>query len=164
MISRLFSDKIKPSSNIGPILAEFKKTKKKSVMTNGCFDLIHPGLIRYLKKARSYGDLLLVALNSDSSVNRMKGPGRPIFSLQERCEIIASLECVDLVTSFREKTPASLIRKLLPDVLIKGGDWPLDKIVGKTEVEQNGGKVISVPFEEGYSTTNLIEKIRNSSF
>ena len=164
MISRLASDKIKPSSKIGPILAEFKKAKKKSVMTNGCFDLIHPGHIRYLKKARRYGDLLLVALNSDSSVNLMKGPGRPIFSLQERCEIVASLECVDLVTSFREKTPACLIQKLLPDVLIKGGDWPLDKIVGKTEVEQSGGKVISVPFEEGYSTTSLIEKIRNSSF
>ena len=162
MNSRSPSDKIKPSSQIGPILAELRHSGKKSVMTNGCFDLIHPGHVRYLNRARRHGDLLLVALNDDSSVKIIKGAGRPIFPLQERCEIVAALECVDLVTVFEEETPARLIQSLLPDVLVKGGDWWLDQIVGRAEVEQAGGRVISIPFEEGYSTTILIEKIQRS--
>ena len=133
-------------------------------MTNGCFDLIHPGHVRYLHQARSHGDLLLVALNSDASVRRLKGAGRPILSEEDRCEMMASLECVDLVTVFEEETPARLIQDLLPDVLVKGGDWPLDEIVGRIEVEAAGGEVISIPFEEGYSTTSLIEQIRHSSY
>ena len=163
MMPRLPLDKIQPVSRIGPILAELKGLRKKTVMTNGCFDLIHPGHIRYLIRARSQGDLLLVALNSDASVKLLKGTGRPIFPVQERCEIVASLQCVDLVTVFEEETPARLIRSLLPDVLVKGGDWPLDRIVGRPEVEKAGGRVISIPFEEGYSSTMLIDKIHKSA-
>ncbi len=144
-------------------MVELKRSLKRLVMTNGCFDLIHPGHIRYLNRARRYGDLLLVALNSDASVHHLKGAGRPILNEEERCEIMASLECVDLVTVFEEETPARLIQDLLPDVLVKGGDWPLDEIVGRTEVEAAGGEVISIPLEEGYSTTSLIEQIRYSS-
>ena len=144
-------------------MLELKHSSQKVVLTNGCFDLIHPGHVRYLNQARSHGDLLLVALNSDASVRRLKGAGRPILSEEDRCEMVASLECVDLVTVFEEETPARLIQDLLPDVLVKGGDWALDEIVGGTEVEAAGGEVISIPFEKGYSTTSLIEQIRHSS-
>ncbi len=144
-------------------MLELKHCSQKVVLTNGCFDLIHPGHVRYLNQARSHGDLLLVALNSDASVRRLKGAGRPILSEEDRCEMVASLECVDLVTVFEEETPARLIQDLLPDVLVKGGDWALDEIVGGTEVEAAGGEVISIPFEKGYSTTSLIEQIRHSS-
>ena len=143
-------------------MVELKRSLKRLVMTNGCFDLIHPGHIRYLNRARRHGDLLLVALNSDASIHRLKGAGRPILSEEDRCEIVASLECVDLVTVFEEETPARLIQDLLPDVLVKGGDWTLHEIVGRTEVEAAGGEVISIPLEEGYSTTSLIEQIRYS--
>ena len=157
------AEKIKSASEIRPVVMELKRSLQRLVMTNGCFDLIHPGHIRYLNRARSYGDLLLVALNSDASVHRLKGAGRPILNEEERCEMVASLECVDLVTVFEEETPARLIQDLLPDVLVKGGDWPLDEIVGRTEVEAAGGEVISIPLEEGYSTTGLVEQIRDSS-
>ncbi len=163
MNPRLSSEKIKPASEIRSVVLELKHSLQKVVMTNGCFDLIHPGHVRYLNQARSHGDLLLVALNSDASVRRLKGAGRPLLSQEDRCEVVASLECVDLVTVFEEETPATLIQDLLPDVLVKGGDWPLDEIVGRTEVEAAGGEVVSIPFEEGYSTTSLIEQIRDSS-
>ena len=157
------SEKIKTASEIRRVVVELKRSLKRLVMTNGCFDLIHPGHIRYLNRARRHGDLLLIALNSDASVHRLKGAGRPILNEEDRCEILASLECVDLVTVFEEETPARLIRNLLPDILVKGGDWPLDEIVGRTEVEAAGGEVISIPFEKGYSTTGLIEQIRYSN-
>ena len=163
MNRRLSSEKIKPASEIRSAVLELKHSSQKVVLTNGCFDLIHPGHVRYLNQARSHGDLLLVALNSDASVRRLKGAGRPILSEEDRCEMVASLECVDLVTVFEEETPARLIQDLLPDVLVKGGDWALDEIVGGTEVEAAGGEVISIPFEKGYSTTSLIEQIRHSS-
>ncbi len=163
MIPRHPSEKIKPVSDIRRAVVELKGSRKRLVMTNGCFDLIHPGHIRYLNGARRHGDLLLVALNSDVSVHRLKGVGRPVLNEEDRCEIVASLECVDLVTVFEEETPSRLIQNLLPDILVKGGDWPLEEIVGRTEVEAAGGEVISIPFEEGYSTTSLIEQIRLSS-
>ena len=163
MKPRLSSQKIKPASEIRSVVLELKLSLQKVVMTNGCFDLIHPGHVRYLNQARSHGDQLLVALNSDASVRRLKGVGRPILSEEDRCVVVASLECVDFVTVFDEETPARLIQDLLPDVLVKGGDWPLDEIVGRTEVEAAGGEVISIPFAEGYSTTRLIEQIRLSS-
>ena len=144
------------------VVQALKRALKKVVMTNGCFDLIHPGHVRCLNQARRHGDVLLVALNSDASVRRLKGAGRPLVGADDRCETIASLECVDLVTVFEEETPLRLIQDLLPDVLVKGGDWPADQIVGGPEVEAAGGKVIAVPFEEGYSTTGLIERIRNT--
>ncbi|MBI3949239.1 MAG: D-glycero-beta-D-manno-heptose 1-phosphate adenylyltransferase [Acidobacteria bacterium] len=129
------------------------------VFTNGCFDLIHPGHVRYLRQARSLGDALIVAINSDQSTRELKGPGRPIFNQEERCEVLAALEAVDYVTVFDEPTPRELITALLPDVLVKGGDWPLDQIVGREEVEAAGGQVYSLPYAEGYSTSSIINRI-----
>lgn len=131
------------------------------VFTNGCFDLLHPGHVRYLAEARSLGDVLVVALNSDRSVRALKGEGRPILSEQERAEVIAALQAVDYVIVFDEETPRELIVKLLPDVLVKGGDWPLDEIVGRLEVEAAGGKVISLPYVDGSSTTDIINRIKD---
>jgi D-beta-D-heptose 7-phosphate kinase/D-beta-D-heptose 1-phosphate adenosyltransferase len=130
------------------------------VFTNGCFDLIHPGHVRYLAQARALGDALVVALNSDRSVRILKGHGRPILNEKERIEVIAALEAVDYVIVFDEDTPHSLISRLLPDVLVKGGDWQLNEIVGRAEVERAGGKVLSLPFLEGYSSTDIIERIK----
>jgi rfaE bifunctional protein nucleotidyltransferase chain/domain len=130
------------------------------VFTNGCFDLIHPGHVRYLAQARALGDALVVALNSDRSVRILKGKGRPILNEKERVEVIAALEVVNYVIVFDEETPHSLISRLLPDVLVKGGDWQLNEIVGRAEVERAGGKVLSLPFLEGYSSTDIIERIK----
>ena len=129
------------------------------VFTNGCFDLIHPGHIRYLEEARRLGDALIVALNSDRSVRELKGEKRPILNQNERAEVMAALNCVDYVTIFDWPTPREIIAALLPDVLVKGGDWDLDRIVGRDEVEAAGGEVLSLPFIEGCSTTELIERI-----
>ncbi|HLF84502.1 MAG TPA: D-glycero-beta-D-manno-heptose 1-phosphate adenylyltransferase [Blastocatellia bacterium] len=130
------------------------------VFTNGCFDLLHPGHVRYLTEARALGDALVVALNSDHSVRVLKGEGRPILNEQERAEVVAALEAVDYVIIFDEETPRELIAELLPDVLVKGGDWPLDEIVGRQEVEAAGGKVLSLPYVEGSSSTDIIERIK----
>jgi rfaE bifunctional protein nucleotidyltransferase chain/domain len=132
---------------------------RRVVFTNGCFDLLHPGHVRYLAQARSLGDSLIVALNSDASVRKLKGESRPILKAQERAEVMAALACVDYVTIFAEETPRDLIAKLLPDVLVKGGDWSLDAIVGRAEVEAWGGVVESLSFIEGLSTTEIIERI-----
>ena len=140
---------------------KMKQAGKQLVFTNGCFDLIHAGHVRYLAQARALGDVLVVALNSDRSVRALKGEGRPILSEQERAEVIAALEAVDYVIVFDEETPRELIAALLPDVLVKGGDWPLDQIVGRDEVEAAGGKVLSLPYVEGSSTTELIERIKS---
>jgi D-beta-D-heptose 7-phosphate kinase/D-beta-D-heptose 1-phosphate adenosyltransferase len=129
------------------------------VFTNGCFDLLHPGHIRYLEQARGLGDRLIVALNSDASVRRLKGEGRPILRQAERAEVMAALACVDYVTIFDEETPRQLIAELLPDVLVKGGDWTVDTIVGREEVESAGGEVRSLSFIDGLSTTEIIERI-----
>jgi D-glycero-beta-D-manno-heptose 1-phosphate adenylyltransferase len=131
------------------------------VFTNGCFDLIHPGHVRYLAEARSLGDALVVALNSDRSVRVLKGEGRPILNEQERAQVVAALESVDYVIIFDDETPLRLITELLPDVLVKGGDWPLDEIVGRKEVEGAGGKVLSLPYVDGSSTTDIIERIKH---
>jgi D-beta-D-heptose 7-phosphate kinase/D-beta-D-heptose 1-phosphate adenosyltransferase len=131
------------------------------VFTNGCFDLLHPGHVRYLAYARSLGDVLVVALNSDRSVRVLKGEGRPILHEQERAEVVAALQAVDYVTIFDEDTPRMLIARLLPDVLVKGGDWSVDEIVGREEVEAAGGKVLSLPYIEGKSTTEIIERIKD---
>ena len=140
-----------------------KRAGKRLVFTNGCFDLIHAGHVRYLSEARALGDALVVALNSDRSVRALKGEGRPILNEHERAEVIAALEAVDYVIVFDEETPRELIAALLPDVLVKGGDWPLDEIVGRDEVEAAGGRVLSLPYVEGSSTTDIIERIRNRS-
>jgi rfaE bifunctional protein nucleotidyltransferase chain/domain len=132
---------------------------KLLVFTNGCFDLLHPGHVRYLARSRALGDALVVALNSDRSVRALKGAGRPVLSEQERAEVMAALEAVDYVIIFDEETPRELIAELLPDVLVKGGDWEVDQIVGREEVERAGGKVLSLPYVEGSSTTDIIERI-----
>ncbi len=131
----------------------------KVVFTNGCFDIVHPGHIFYLKQARELGDRLYVAINSDASVRRLKGDLRPILSEFERAQVVAGLEVVDCVTIFDEDTPHQLISELLPDVLVKGGDWRLDQIVGRDEVEAAGGKVYSLPYLQGSSTTDIINRI-----
>jgi len=129
------------------------------VFTNGVFDLLHVGHVRYLAQARALGDVLLVAINSDRTVRELKGPDRPVFNEAERAEILAALRCVDYVTVFDDISPRTLIASLLPDVLVKGGDYDLDQIHGREEVEAAGGNVISLPFVEGASTTGMIERI-----
>ena len=130
------------------------------VFTNGVFDLLHVGHVRYLAQARALGDALVVAINSDRSVRELKGPDRPVFDQAERAEILAALRDVDYVVVFDDVSPRSLIARLLPDVLVKGGDYQLDEIHGREEVEAAGGRVISLPFVPGASTTSLLERMR----
>jgi D-glycero-beta-D-manno-heptose 1-phosphate adenylyltransferase len=132
------------------------------VFTNGVFDLLHPGHVRYLQEARALGDLLIVGLNADESVRRNKGPARPINPQAERAEVLAALASVDAVAVFSEDTPAEIIRLVQPDVLVKGADWAADAIVGRDIVEARGGRVVRIPVEQGYSTTMLVERIRNA--
>jgi rfaE bifunctional protein nucleotidyltransferase chain/domain len=141
------------------IREELRASGEKLVFTNGCFDLLHPGHVRYLARARALGDRLVVAVNTDASVAKLKGRGRPLVPLDERMEVLAALEVVDYVLSFEEETPARVIREIVPDVLVKGGDWPKEKIVGRDTVESVGGKVLSLPFAPGYSTTTIIDRI-----
>lgn len=133
---------------------------RRLVFTNGCFDLLHVGHVRYLAEARRLGDALLVAINSDHSVRALKGANRPILSETERAEILAALEAVDFVTVFDEESPRKLITEVLPDILVKGGDYQLDEIHGREEVEAAGGRVLSLPFVEGASTTSIIERVK----
>lgn len=140
-----------------------KRNGRRIVFTNGCFDLLHPGHIGSLEQARALGDVLVVGLNSDSSVRQLKGAGRPVLPERERAEILAGLECVDAVVIFEEPTPRDVIARLLPDVLVKGGDWPGDQIVGREEVEGAGGRVVSVAVVAGYSTTEILRKIRDGA-
>jgi len=136
----------------------WKLEGKTVVFTNGCYDLLHPGHIRLLEQCRSMGDVLILALNSDDSVRRMKGPSRPLLDQQERAEVALALEAVDAVTLFDEETPRELIAEVLPDVLVKGADWS-HFIAGREEVEAAGGKVVAAPLEPGYSTTNIVERL-----
>jgi rfaE bifunctional protein nucleotidyltransferase chain/domain len=133
---------------------------QRLVFTNGCFDLLHPGHIQTLEASRALGDALIVGLNSDASVRRLKGEGRPILPEQERAELLAALACVDAVVVYNEPTPRETIAALLPDVLVKGGDWAGDKIIGREEVESAGGKVVSIPVVPSYSTTAILQSIR----
>ena len=137
-----------------------KASGKKIVFTNGCFDILHPGHTRYLCAARELGDHLIVAVNSDRSVSAVKGPERPILKEETRAEMLAALGCVDTVIIFDEDNPEKVIRYLLPDILVKGGDWAEDEIIGSDVVKAAGGKVKRIPFVAGFSTTGLIEKIR----
>lgn len=138
--------------------AAWKQAGKTVVFTNGCYDLLHPGHIRLLEQARSLGDVLILALNSDSSVRRIKGPSRPLIPEQDRAELAARLEAVDAVTLFDEDTPRELIAAVLPDILIKGADWA-HFIAGREEVEAAGGRVLTVALEPGYSTSGIVEQI-----
>ena len=137
-----------------------KRNGRRVVFTNGCFDLLHPGHIETLEKARSLGDALIVGVNSDRGVREMKGKGRPIMPERERAEVLAALACVDGVVIFDEPTPREIVAALSPDVLVKGGDWASDQIVGREETEAAGGEVVSVPVVTGYSTSAMVERIR----
>jgi len=143
-------------------LRRAKKKKPKIVFTNGCFDILHAGHVSYLERARALGDLLVVALNSDDSVKRLKGPSRPVNLLADRMSVLASLECVDYVTHFDEDTPLEIIGQLCPDVLVKGGDYAVDQIVGADFVRARGGKVRTLSFVEGKSTTATLARISGS--
>ncbi len=138
----------------------WRKQSHKVVFTNGCFDLIHPGHVRLLETARAQGDVLVVAINSDESVRRLKGPNRPILPQTDRAEILAAMAAVDAVTVFSEDTPCALLERLLPDVLVKGADWS-HWIAGREIVEGSGGEVVAIPIEEHYSTTDLVQTIRD---
>ncbi len=137
-----------------------RRRGKKVVFTNGCFDVLHSGHVRYLTKARSLGDMLVVGLNSDASVRKIKGTGRPVMPEAERAEILSALEAVDYVVLFADDTPEKLIKKIVPDVLVKGADWKTGEIVGADAVKAGGGKVVRVTLVKGKSTTNIIEKIK----
>jgi rfaE bifunctional protein nucleotidyltransferase chain/domain len=139
-----------------------EKSGKKIVFTNGCYDLLHAGHVRFLKAAKKMGDVLLLALNSDASVRRLKGKNRPITPEAERAELMAGLACVDIVTLFREDDPYKIINDIKPEVLVKGGDWALDKIIGADIVTANGGKVKNIKYLKGKSTTNIIKKVLQS--
>lgn len=136
-----------------------RESGKKVVFTNGCYDILHPGHIDLLTRARALGDVLVLAINSDDSVRRLKGPNRPIFNERERAELLAGLETVDFVSSFEGDTPIEAILTVRPDILVKGADWGLDEIVGRTEVESWGGVVIALPLLEGQSTTGIVERV-----
>ena len=154
--------KILPLDELRRRLDDERRRGRRIVLANGCFDVLHVGHVRYLEGARREGDLLVVAINSDSGVRALKGPGRPVFPQQERAEILAALACVDYVTIFDALTPRDLIARLLPDVLVKGGDWGPEEIVGRAEVESAGGRVVSIPVEPAYSTTAILDRMRRA--
>ncbi|MDI6794778.1 MAG: D-glycero-beta-D-manno-heptose 1-phosphate adenylyltransferase [bacterium] len=153
-------EKIKTLSELKEIVGQLKKDGKRVVFTNGCFDLLHVGHIRCLKKARELADILVAGLNSDSSVKGLKGDSRPLIPEQERAEILAALECVDYVVIFEEPDPVRVISTLLPDVLVKGDEYSLSEIKGREIVEAGGGEVVRVSLVKGRSTSNLIQQIR----
>jgi glycerol-3-phosphate cytidylyltransferase len=154
------NEKIKTIDELERIVDELRKNNKKIVFTNGCFDILHVGHVRYLNEARKLGDVLVVAVNSDSSVKHIKGKDRPVNGEKDRAEVLASLACVDYVTIFSDDTPIGLITRLKPNVHVKGGDWAVDKLPEKSVVESYGGKIVIVKQQDGYSTTAIIEKTR----
>jgi D-glycero-beta-D-manno-heptose 1-phosphate adenylyltransferase len=155
------SNKVKSLDEVATIAAQARKSGKRVVFTNGCFDLLHRGHVHVLRKARAAGDMLIVGLNSDRSVKAIKGPERPILPQTDRVELIAAMEMVDYVVLFDDADPYRLIAAIKPDVLAKGGDWRVDKIIGSDIVAQNGGRVEVIPYLPGFSTTEIIERMRN---
>lgn len=141
------------------IRQKLKKEGKRVVFTNGCFDLLHKGHIHLFREAKKWGEVLIVAVNDDASIKKLKGNWRPIFPLKERLEILEAIEEINYLVSFSEETPRRIISLILPDVLVKGGDWKLEEVVGREEVEGSGGKVVLIPYLRGYSTSALIKKI-----
>jgi len=144
-------------------VGDLRAAGRTVVFTNGVFDLLHPGHVRYLEVARALGDALILGLNADASVRRNKGPSRPITPEHERAEVVAALASVDAVVIFPEDTPAAIVQALQPDVLVKGADWPADQIVGRDTVEARGGRVVLVPVEQGHSTTAMVERVRRAT-
>jgi D-beta-D-heptose 7-phosphate kinase/D-beta-D-heptose 1-phosphate adenosyltransferase len=157
------TNKIMTKDQLVPLLAQARAQRKRIVFTNGCFDLMHVGHTRYLQAAKALGDLLVVGVNSDGSAKSLnKSPDRPIVSEQQRAEVVAALGCVDYVVLFTEPDPHALISALQPDVLVKGGDWPVERIIGRDVVEGRGGVVKTIPLVPGVSTTTLIHRIRSA--
>jgi len=150
--------KIKNAKNLAKTLSSLKRKGKRIVFTNGCFDILHVGHVDYLSRAKRLGDILVVGLNSDSSVKKIKGKNRPINKESDRAKVLSSLYFVDYITPFSETTPENLIKKLKPDILVKGGDWKAKDIVGSSFVRSYGGKIKSISFVKGYSTTSIIER------
>jgi rfaE bifunctional protein nucleotidyltransferase chain/domain len=155
-------EKIKAERELLREIDHHKACGRKIVFTNGCFDLLHVGHVRYLKEAKRLGQILVVAINSDRSTTRLKGPSRPINTQQDRAEVLAALACVDYVTIFDEPDPHRIISVLKPDLLVKGGDWTPETTIGREIVEREGGRVVVVPYVEGISTTDLISRIVRS--
>jgi D-beta-D-heptose 7-phosphate kinase/D-beta-D-heptose 1-phosphate adenosyltransferase len=154
-----YASKIMELEDAKRLRATLKEQGKKVVFTNGCFDILHPGHTRYLEQARALGDHLLVAVNSDSSVRAIKGPKRPVVDEKSRAEVLAALAFVDTVIIFDEETPLEVINELVPDILVKGGDWPEDRIIGSDTVKKAGGRVERIPFAEGFSTSLIVEAV-----
>jgi len=156
--------KVTTREELASLLAERRRQQQRVVFTNGCFDLMHIGHIRYLQAARNLGDVLVVGVNSDNSVRTLdKGTDRPIVPDAQRAEVLAALACVDYVVIFPEPDPGALIATLQPDILVKGGDWPVDRIVGRETVEARGGRVQTIPLVPGVSTTTLVQRIRSTT-
>ena len=156
--------KVTTRDELVSLLAERRQRQQRVVFTNGCFDLMHIGHVRYLQAARNLGDLLVVGVNSDGSMRALsKGPDRPIVPDVQRAEVLAALACVDYVVIFSEPDPGALIAALQPDILVKGGDWPLDRIIGRETVEARGGRVQTIPLVPGVSTTTLVQRIRSTT-
>jgi len=153
------SAKFQPPLVLAETLAQLRRAGKTVVFSNGCFDILHPGHIHTLTHAKALGDVLIVGINSDTSVKRLKGERRPILNQGERAVMLAALEAVDYVTTFEEDTPLALIQLLRPHVLVKGGDWSSESVVGREVVEADGGRVVLVPYQEGLSTTGVIERV-----
>ncbi len=156
----MIEGKIKKLDVLKNILSDFKKQNKSIVFTNGCFDILHVGHVLYLEDAKREGEILVVAVNSDSSTKRLKGKNRPLVNQNDRMRILASLEAVDFVTVFDEDTPEAIVKELNPDVIVKGSDWKEDEIIGGDFVKRKGGKVVTVPFRKDYSTSSLIKKVK----
>jgi D-glycero-beta-D-manno-heptose 1-phosphate adenylyltransferase len=161
-IDRPGADRVMSHAGVAAFVSDQRAAGRCIVFTNGVFDLLHPGHLRYLQEARALGDLLIIGLNADESVRRNKGPARPINPQDERAEVLSALACVDAVVIFGEDTPADIIRLVQPDILVKGADWAADAIVGRDTVESRGGRVVRIPIEQGYSTTTIVERIRSS--
>jgi len=156
------SGKLKSLEEIKAIVVDARTNGKKVAFTNGCFDLLHRGHVHVLRAARACADLLIVGINSDQSVKQIKGPKRPVLPESDRCELLGAMEMVDFVILFNEPDPYNLISAIRPDVLVKGGDWNTEKIIGADMVEEAGGRVVVVPYMKGFSTTEIIERIKNS--
>ena len=152
-------EKIQDIQSLVPIRQSLKDHQKKTVFTNGCFDILHRGHIHLFHEAKKLGDILIVAVNDDSSIRKIKGSTRPIFPLEERMEVLDAIADIDFLVSFSEETPREIITSLLPDVLVKGGDWKPGEIVGKKEVEQAGGEVITIPYLPHHSSSDIIGRI-----
>ena len=161
-MTQLTYKKIQTKEDLFELVKVAREDGQQIVMTNGCFDLLHPGHVDYLEKARALGDRLIVAVNDDDSIRRLKGDQRPINDIEFRTRMLSALDCVNWVVSFSEDTPENLYSKILPDILVKGGDYAEDEVIGADSVKKAGGRVEIIPFLEGYSSTELIIKIKQS--